>query len=356
MVPRRGTRSSVVPTEWRQLVPRQFRIDPEPSQAHSTGILTQTPATDPARTAKLAQLRRSEQPLTVPTLPSRDPTIDDLRATRREQTRRRAAADTSRLLIPVQVHLDGPIGIVHMGDPHLDDDGCAFDVLERHVEVIERTEGLFAANVGDAQNNWIGRLAQLYGDQGPTAREAWLLVTWLVRSVPWLYIIKGNHDCWSGPGDPLDWLVPAGREDQGVLESWGARLELQFPCGACVRVNARHDFSGHSMWNTAHGPMRAAQQGWRDHILVCGHRHTSGYGILKDPATGLISHALRVAGYKIYDDHASGKLGLPNQNISSAVVTVINPRYADDDPRLVTTLFDVEGAAEYLTWLRSRSA
>jgi hypothetical protein len=144
------------------------------------------------------------------------------------------------------------------------------------------------------------------------------------------------------------------QKQTGVHESWGARLNLCFPNGKEVRINARHDFAGHSMWNTVHGASKAAQMGWRDHVLVCGHKHTSGYQLLKDPATGLISHVLRVAGYKVYDRYAR-ELGLPDQNISPAAVTIIDPEYMDDDPRLVTVLHDVAEGAEFLNYKRNRA-
>jgi hypothetical protein len=99
--------------------------------------------------------------------------------------------------------------------------------------------------------------------------------------------------------------------------------------------------------------MKAIQGGWRDHILTCGHLHTSACGVLKDPSTGLISHALRVAGYKRWDSYAT-ELGLPDQCISPSVVTIIDPRHDDDDPRLITVLLDTETAADYLTFLRSK--
>ena len=68
------------------------------------------------------------------------------------------------------------------------------------------------------------------------------------------------------------------------------------------------------MWNTAHGLSKAIQMGWRDHVLTAGHTHVSGYQVLKDPATGLVSHALRIASYKEIDRYAEQK-GLPDQNI-----------------------------------------
>lgn len=144
------------------------------------------------------------------------------------------------------------------------------------------------------------------------------------------------------------------RNSGSVHESHGARLNLRFPNGKQVRINARHDFKGQSMWNTAHGVAKAAQAGWRDHILTCGHTHQSGYNILKDPATGLISHAIRVASYKWHDRYAE-ELGLPDQNISENVVTVIDP-YADAERRLVTVFMDLEEGAEFLTWKRGKYA
>lgn len=282
--------------------------------------------------------------------PSAIEPIGDILARREREQTRRFRAEKARELINVQVKMDGPIGLIHFGDPHIDDPGTDIVQLRRDIELVKKTPGMFGCNVGDLQNNWVGRLARLYGEQGTSAMEAWALTEWMVREIPWLFIIGGNHDMWSGAGDPLRWIA----DHKGVLyEGYNARLNLSFPNGKNVRVNARHDFAGHSQWNTAHGPAKAAQMGWRDHILTCGHKHTSGYQILKCPSTGLLSHAIRVAGYKIHDRYGK-ELGLPNQNITPAVCTIIDPIYEDDDPRLVTTIHDVGEAAEFLTWKRSK--
>ncbi len=254
-------------------------------------------------------------------------------------------------LIPVSVNIDGPIGIAHFGDPHVDDDGTDLGLLLRHAELCRDTPGLMAGNVGDLQNNWIGRLARLWAEQSTSAKEAWALTEHFVKMVPWLYLVSGNHDAWSGTGDPLDWIM--NRHEQYSLSPAVARLELKFPNGKRVRVHSRHTFKGVSQWNTAHGPSKAIQMGWRDHILTCGHTHVSGYQVLKDPSSGLISHALRIGSYKTYDRYAE-EHGFPDQTIFICPVTIIDPQYDDDDPRLVTTIFDPEEAAEYLTWKRSK--
>lgn len=269
---------------------------------------------------------------------------------RKEQYAHLDRAKRERILIPVKVKLDGPIAISHFGDPHLDDDGTDIEKVERHVSVINRTEGMFAGNIGDTLNNWTGRLARLYSEQSTSAAEAWRLGEWFLRSMPWLYVLGGNHGAWSGAGDPVKWIL---NNCAGYHDNFSVRLALEFPNGKQVRINARHDFTGRSMWSSIHGAVKAATMGWRDHLLTCGHLHTSGYAVLKDPASGLISHAVRVSSYKTWDRYGHEK-GLPNQDIFCNATTIIDPRYADDDPRLIHVVFDPEQAADYLTWLRGR--
>ncbi len=239
-------------------------------------------------------------------------------------------------------------GRVHLTG-NCDDDGTDVALLERHTDLIRGTEGLFGANIGDTTNNWMGRLARLYAEQSTSAQEAWQLAEWFIKRVDWLYFLSGNHDAWSGPGDPIKWIL-----NSGVPNESGVRLNLQFPNKKEVRINARHTFPGHSMWNTTHGPSKAAQMGWRDHILIAGHTHVSGYQILKDPMTGMLSHAIRVGSYKTYDRYAE-QLGLPDQCISPAVVTVIDPA-ARTETGLITVFHDVEEGAAFLTWKRQRKA
>jgi hypothetical protein len=287
------------------------------------------------------------------TLPDEELDVDELLAHRKKVFAQRHHAQTARKLIPVKVRLEGPIGICHFGDPHVDDDGCDISRLDADLKTTRTTEGLFGANLGDLQNAWVGRLARLWAEQSTSTSQAWKLVEWLVTSVDWLYIVAGNHDMWVGSGDPVKWMMKA---QPGVYEAHGARLSLAFPNGKEVRVNARHDFTGHSMWNPAHGPMKAVQGGWRDHVLTCGHKHVSFVGgPLKDPSSGLLSWAIRCAGYKVWDRYALEK-GLPDQNAFCACVTIIDPDYGDDDTRLITVVPNVQEAAEFLKWKRQRWA
>jgi len=277
--------------------------------------------------------------------------INELIDIRKKAYRRKNEAKKKRKLIDVRINIPGPIGICHFGDPHIDDDGTDIAEIYSLCNLINKTEGLFGGNLGDIQNNWVGRLSFLYGQQSTSAKESWRLTEHFINQVEWLYLVAGNHDVWSGEGDPLEFIM---REHSGVYEQWGARMNLIFPTGKEVRINARHFFKGFSMWNTAHGVAKAAQMGWKDHILTCGHIHVSGYQVLKDPASGLISHALQVASYKIWDSFAEKK-GLDDRNIFNAPVTIIDPIYDDDDNRLVTTILNPYEGAEFLTYKRKKA-
>jgi len=276
--------------------------------------------------------------------------IDELIEIRKKKYTQKTRAKNSKKLINIKIKMNGAIGICHFGDPHIDDDGTNIAEIYSLCNLINKTEGLFGGNLGDVQNNWVGRLSFLYGQQSTSAKESWRLTEHFINQVPWLYLIAGNHDVWSGEGDPLEFIM---RDHKGVYEQWGARMNLTFPNGKEVRINARHFFKGFSMWNTAHGVAKAAQMGWKDHILTCGHIHVSGYQVLKDPASGLISHALQIASFKIWDNFAEQK-GLDDRNIFNAPVTIIDPKYDDDDNRLITTIFNPYEAAEYLKYKRKK--
>ena len=262
-------------------------------------------------------------------------------------TYERTAASRQRR---TRIHLpdDKPFGILHMGDPHIDNPGSDVGSLRRHVELIQQTPGLYGGNVGDLQDNWIGRLSRLYAHRNITAGESWRLVEWLVTSVQWLYLVRGNHDQWSGDGDPLDWIATGSGAPAEPHES---RLKLITPAGHEVRITTRHRWPGHSMWNTAHGIARAAQRGHGDDILIGGDRHISGYQVIKQP-DGTITHCIQVASYKRHDDFAKEK-GFVDANIFFAPVTVTDPRLDPDDPRRTTFFMDPNRGAEFLTMVRN---
>lgn len=306
------------------------------------------------RLRKLRQRAADNAPapvLTVP--PSSDIPLADLVAQRKRRFEQRQKHEEGRKLIGVTVKSGLPIGILHFGDPHIDDDGTDIALLEEHARLVRDTPGLYGANVGDTTNNWVGRLAKLYAEQGTSAADGWRLAEWFVREVKnWLYLVGGNHDAWSGAGDPMKWI--AGQLGAFYQDS-EVRLALRFPGPREVRINCRHDFAGRSQYNPAHGPMKALFFGVRDHLAIAGHTHESAYGVLKDPDTGITMHAVRVASYKVYDRYAREK-GFRDQHLGPACLTVIDPRLPPTHPDLIKAWWDPREGAEYLRWARSRKA
>lgn len=284
-------------------------------------------------------------------LPSDDVSVEELVAHRKRQFAHKRDHEEASRLIPIRIKVPGAIGILHFGDPHVDDDGCDIEAIERHTALVNATEGLFAANVGDTTNNWCGRLARLYADQSTSAAQSWKLAEWFVNRCRWLYMIAGNHDLWSGAGDPLRWIA---KQQNALYKSSEARIALKFPNGAEVRINARHDHAGSSVWNPAHGPMKAAMLGTRDHIYVAGHKHESAYSVLKDPISGITMHALKVASYKVYDRFAKDK-GFRDNALSPCVLTTINPNLPPHHPDMVKVWWEPEEGADYLGFLRRQT-
>lgn len=289
----------------------------------------------------------------TPPTPDRIPT-DELLAARKRRFEIKARAAETAKLIPVRVKDPKPIGLFIAGDPHVDDDGCNLALLEEHVELVKRTDGLYAINAGDTTNNWTGRLARLYASQGTSAAEGWQLAEWFVGSLrhKWLAIIGGNHDCWSGAGDPLIWITG---QVGALYQPSSVRLGIRFPGGLEVRANCRHDFAGHSQWNPAHGPMKAAALGYRDHLNVAGHLHISAYGVQKDPDSGITMHGVMVASYKIHDAYAVEK-GLRDQHLSPCALVTINTALPDTHPDLIKVWWHPEEGADFLAFLRRRKA
>lgn len=270
-----------------------------------------------------------------------------------EERYRRHAVQAEAAARPQRVHVPaGPYAIAHVGDPHLDDDGCDWPALRRMVRVVASTPSMYAGNVGDNVNNWVGRLAEQYEHQHITGDEGWRLAEWLFSAVPWVYCLWGNHDLWRRGGTILRLLA----ERAGVGGPIGAheiRLEVVSPgVSEPHRVHVRHDFKGSSIWNPVHGNVRASKlDPWAD-VYVCGHRHEWGTHVEEGP-DGRVRWAIRARGYKRHDDYAR-RLGFSEQTHGETVCTVIDPSHRHPYERVRVHL-DVEEAAEHLRWLRRRA-
>jgi len=282
--------------------------------------------------------------------PPPDLSIEELLDHRERVSQAKIAKDKWANLIQIKVKHHGPICVAMIGDPHIDDDGCDIKGLRRDMDIINRTEGMFAGHLGDLTNNWMGRLAIKWREQSTTHDDAKRLAEWLLKSAPNLFVIGGNHDLWDNGMDIISFIC---RQSKSVTQVHGARMALQFPTGREVRIHARHDFPGNSQFNPTRGERKETLWGFRDHLLVSGHRHIDGASVVPS-IEGICHWMLRVSGYKVVDDYSKQNRFIPMRMASSCAV-IIDP-YAKIEAELCKPFWDLEEAADFLTFKRKRAA
>lgn len=286
----------------------------------------------------------------IPQLPDPELPYEELRAQRMQLFERKHAYDRAKHWIPVTMRDSKPMALVFMGDPHVDDDGCNWPLLDAHTQIIRRTPGMYAGNLGDTQNNWIGRLSRLYANQSTSHSQAWRLAEgWLNElKSKLLFMVRGNHDSWAGNSDPLDWIM---RGFGVVDQDWQAKFKLVWPNGDELPIWVAHDFKGHSQYNNLHGNKKAHLWHRGAEIFGSGHRHDWGLQQFEDSDAGKIIHLVRARGYKFIDSYGE-HLGYTPEQYGASMTAVIVPGAAKD--KRVTWFLDVEAAADYLTYRRGK--
>lgn len=300
---------------------------------------------------RAALMESPETPdLIFPDLPSSELPAEQLieQACRRFEGHQEAR--DARRWMEIKIKSNKPIGIAFVGDPHIDNNGCNWPLLRRDIGILERTEGLYAVNIGDLVDNWVGRLVRLYADQEMSKKQAWKLAKYLLKDcdIKWLCHILGNHDAWNdGP-----YLIKANARPMVPVEDWQSRFQIAFPNGQKVRVHATHDFPGNSIWNPQHGPQKASMLLEQADIYACGHKHTWAVNEGENAQRDFIYWLIRVRGYKFIDSY-SDQLGHGSQKFGATVTAVIDPTSAGT--KRIRCFPDLEEAAEFLTWKRIRA-
>ena len=152
---------------------------------------------------RLKQANDNEAEFVLNSIPEDDIPVDMLVDQLHERFKKRKAHKEAKHWHEIQMKSDQPIGLLWYGDPHIDDNHCDWDSLRSHLAIQRAYKGIYGCSLGDHQNNWVGRLGRLYGEQDTSHKTAWKLVEWLIEEMNPLVLIGGNHDMWSGAGDPL---------------------------------------------------------------------------------------------------------------------------------------------------------
>jgi hypothetical protein len=294
-------------------------------------------------------LYKKQRQLDFPIIPDPNIPIEELIERLSNDFERRNATEQARKWFEIKVKIKGPIGIAWLGDPHLGDNGTNWPLLKRHVEIIRSTPGMFAANIGDTENNWAGRLAHLYSQQDTSRATERQLTEWLFSKsgLAWMVLLLGNHDVWGNNEDALSRISRGG----APLSDWSAQFKLTFPNKKEVKIWASHDFPGHSQWNPLHGPQKTAKFTGAASLYICVHKHNWSLFQGEDEHRGDVYWLARARGYKHIDSYCA-HLGQGSQQHGSAIVSVIDPDAKG--PNIMQCFADVEQAASYLNFLRKR--
>ena len=285
-----------------------------------------------------------------PDFPSDDVPVNEIIQTMKKRFARRYENKRAKRWFPVKINMHGPVGISFFGDPHVDNNGCNWDLLHHHCELHRTTEGLFGVNIGDTTDNWVGRLGRLYADSDTSKHTARLLADWFLKEsgVTWACWLLGNHDSWN-EGD----AILKGMNAASVpLEDWQAQFRVVLPKIEC-RVWAAHQFPGNSMWNSLHGLNRAAQMKDWAHIYVAGHTHNWAIHQEESASKEFVYWLCRSRGYKFIDEYAE-RLGHASQQEGASVTAIIDPE-ASTLSGFVQCYADMDEAVEFLKWKRRKN-
>ena len=73
--------------------------------------------------------------------------IEDLIEHRKKQYKQKKTSKENKKLVKIDININGPIGIAHFGDPHVDDDGTDLSQIIHYMTLINNTKGMFAGNL-----------------------------------------------------------------------------------------------------------------------------------------------------------------------------------------------------------------
>lgn len=260
--------------------------------------------------------------ITFPTFPDEDIPVDRIIGLMAERSKRKLEAAAAKEWMPIRINSTSPVVIAFVGDPHLGDDGTNWDLLLRDIGMMT-APNVYAVNIGDVGNFWIGSLIRLYADQETSKKTEHKLAKWFLHDsgIRWLLWLLGNHDTF---GDAA-YILKAMNKTSVPMMEWQAKFTLKFPTGLEVPIFASHDFPGNSQWNGGHANMKAAKMRGGAAIYVSGHKHTWHLHSEEMPDSGEVFWTMRARGYKFLDSHAT-RHGFSSDKYGATMAAVIDPR------------------------------
>ena len=288
-------------------------------------------------------------------LPESEESIEDLIARAIEHNDTLMEYEERRQLIDINLHIEGPFGIVGLPDQHLNNPGTKLRMALEHAKIIQETEGLFCVAVGDWLDNFIiGRLERERRGDKMSHTDANRIQEYYLEQIADKLVaaIGGNHNDWVGSLGGHDVLGDMFRRinKQGIYHADQVRIRLNTINGHSFIHLVRHIFPGHSKYNTGHGVLSWMLDRWQgEDVLWGGHIHSAAHvAITREYLTeDKVVHGIQLATYKIKDGYAE-KRGF-RKNMPFIAPMVVH------DPRDGSTMFfeDIHQGTRYLKALRA---
>jgi hypothetical protein len=220
-----------------------------------------------------------------------------------------------------------PIGVCYTGDWHLGGGGVDVRQLQRDIEIIGTTDGLYAVGMGDYVDGvsiHSKAVSALYDPSAVGARglqNSMALIVARKAMGKWLAIIDGNHDAWSerhaAIGSTRDFAKALGAQ---YFHQGGGSIHLTV---GTQRYNlaVRHNAPGHSRLNSTNAQRRMFDEwpDWQNTDTIClAHFHFND--MHQPPRKGGSCVYLRSGTYKLRDPYAANGGFTPEWGVPMVVL------------------------------------
>lgn len=257
-----------------------------------------------------------------------------------------------------------PIGIGVFSDAHVGAGGVLYDILERDMQILRDTAGLYGVFNGDVLENTkthTKSASALYTAAVPNPKHQ---LEWARREFslpltrinmggdhPWLCWTEGNHDAFDYRAAGVDRIADLAAElGTPYFKEKGGTLKIDVG-GIMYTMIVKHQYTGQSKISKANSARRAWTE-WPHHwdnadIVALSHLHEPDLHVTMQKGRDV--HLLRSGSYKVKDGWAEANGFKPSYGVP---VVILHPR-----ERKIQSFHGLQfvEAVEYLKMIRGEA-
>lgn len=249
--------------------------------------------------------------------------------------------------VDVRIDDDKPIGIALPADRHIGDIGTDLELQIEHAKALGATDGMYTFEGGDGVNNFINPKIVDNGKHDASPEIQYEIYAYILSLVKPVLVAHGNHDQWTNTIAGYDALAQLARRMQCVCTSAGAEIDVHVGSQRYVFYRS-HKYRYNSSFNHTHAVKRMWEMGNVDFdVGIIDHNHVPAIEAFWKHRK--LKIAIRAGTYKTNDEWAR------SQGFHGARIGVPILLLWPDEWRIEPwpNVEDVQGACDYLTYLRS---